>query len=107
MVQRLKVLSFKTVSPLFEMERDGAKPFTVRLFDYKDPRFRALSRIPYSDSPAYKYGFSDRDLWAVKITNPVTGESFTRRLIRWAYLPINPKWVIIYLSDLIPQEAKR
>jgi len=29
----MKILDFKTVSPLFEMERDGIKPFTIRLQD--------------------------------------------------------------------------
>lgn len=64
----MKILNWKSVSPLYEMERDGLKPFTTRKIDPKDKRFRALSQWQ-SDSK-----------WAIRITNPVTGESFVREI---------------------------
>jgi hypothetical protein len=63
-----KILEFKTVSPLFEMERDGKKYFTERLIDAKDSRFRALSQ--------WKHEYD----WLIRIVNPVTGESFVRHI---------------------------
>ena len=58
------------------MERDGIKPFTTRKVDYKDARFRALAQ--------WQPGWG----WAIRITNPATGESFIRELksvdyVRW------------------------
>jgi len=89
----MKVISFKTVSPLFEMERDGEKPFTTHRWDNKDSRFRALAQW----RPAYK--------WAIKIVNPQTGESFIRRLQDYNYirdpasrLLVKPEWIIIFLG---------
>lgn len=64
----MKIIDFKTISPLFEMERDGIKPFTERLIDYHDPRFRALAQ----------WG-PDKN-WAIRITNPNTGEQFVRQI---------------------------
>ena len=64
----MKILDFKIVSPLFEMERDGEKPFTIRRIDPKDKRFRALSHW----RPEYK--------WGIRITNPTTSESFIREI---------------------------
>lgn len=90
----MKVLDFKTVSPLFEMERDGEKPFIARKFDPRDSRFRALSQW----YPAYK--------WGLKITNPQTGESFIRKILDYeyirdqdTYLLVQPNWVIIFLGE--------
>lgn len=60
----MKILDFKTVSPLFEMERDGSKPFTTRMVMPKEAKHRALSQW----QPGYK--------WGIRITNPATGESF-------------------------------
>ena len=92
-----KVLEFKTISPLFEMCRDGEKPFDIRLYDPKDKRFRALSQLPYS----YQ-GTNSIKGWGVKFSNPSTGESFTRNLLHWKYLPVQPAWIIMYLGELIP-----
>ncbi len=64
-----KVIEFKTVSPLFEMERDGLRYFTERKIDNKDSRFRALAQ--------WKIG-SD---WFIKITNPATNEYFVRYIM--------------------------
>jgi len=69
----VKILEFKTVSPLFEMERDGIKPFTIRRID-KDSRFRALSQ------------WNCEREWGIKITNPATGEYFIRRIKNVSYL---------------------
>lgn len=80
---KLKILDFKTVSPLYEMERDGIKPFTVRLYDSKDKRFRALSQ--------WVAGCN----WAIRITNPATGESFIRKLKSVDYL----RWVDWDIAD--------
>ena len=91
----MRVLEFKTISPFFELCRDGQKPFDIRLRDPKDKRFRALSQLPYS--------YTGEDLikdCAIKFTNPVTRESFSRRLLRWEYLPVSPSWVIMYLGEI-------
>ena len=64
----MKILEFKTISPFFELCRDGQKPFDIRLRDPKDKRFRALSQLPYSNQ-----GEELVKNWAVKFTNPVTG----------------------------------
>lgn len=91
----MKVLEFKTVSPLFEMERDGIKPFTTRRVDIKDSRFRALSQ--------WQLGLD----WAIRIVNPSTGETFTRKLIEERYirdrdlLLVQPEWKILYLGELL------
>lgn len=92
----MREIKFKTVSPLFEMERDGIKPFTTRRWDSKDSRFRALSQW----RPAYK--------WAIRIVNPQTGESFTRELLDHHYIRnratmmlIKPEWVILYLGEKV------
>jgi len=91
----MKTLEFKTISPFFELCRDGKKPFDIRLRDPKDKRFRALSHLPYSYA-----GESLIIGWAVKFINPATGESFTRSLERWEYLPVAPSWVIMYLGAM-------
>ena len=70
----MKILDFKTVSPRFEMERDGEKPFTVRKIEKEDKRQRALSQ------------WQPRFAWLVRITNPATGESFLRRIVAVSYL---------------------
>jgi hypothetical protein len=70
----MKILDFKSVSPLFEMERDGDKPFTTRKIDQKDKRFRALSQWHLGEN------------WGIRITNPATGESFVREIVVVSYL---------------------
>ena len=98
----MKIIDFKSVSPLFEQERDGDKPFNIRKVDNKDVRFKALSQW----SP-------ERD-WGLRITNPQTSESFIRRIINVSYLwyydcsgDIKPglqgiyDWRIITMGELI------
>ena len=70
----MKILDFKTVSPLFEMERDGEKPFIVRKIEKDDKRQRALSH--------WWHGWD----WVARITNPATGENFMRRIVAVSYL---------------------
>jgi len=92
----MKILDFKTVSPLFEMERDGIKPFTTRLADWKDNRFRAIQQC------------CDENRIAIRITNPVDGENFTREFTGWWYVrrydiggaseEIKPTWIMIFLG---------
>jgi len=79
----MKTLDFKTVSPLYEMERDGIKPFTERLYDYTDSRFRALSQ------------WNERCNWAIRIENPDTGESFVRLIQSVDYL----RWVDWHIAS--------
>jgi hypothetical protein len=74
MTKEMKILEFKTVSPLFEMERDGIKPFTTRRIEDKDKRHRALSHW----QPEYK--------WGIRIVNLATQESFIREIIAVSYL---------------------
>ena len=61
------IVDFKTVSPLFEMERDGVKPFTTQQLDFDDPRREHL--WPHL-----------HDYPIIRITNPATGESFERQV---------------------------
>ena len=75
-------ITFKSVSPLFEMERNYQKPFTVRQVDLTDERFASL-----------RMGHAQR----ITIQNPDTGEAFTRPITGWAYI-INPQWAIIYFG---------
>ena len=70
----MKILNFKSVSPLFEMERNGEKPFTTRKVDSKDKRFRALSQW----QPQFK--------WGIRLINPATGENFIREIVAVSYL---------------------
>ena len=99
----MKVLDFKTVSPLFEMERDGVKPFTIRRIEKDDKRQRALSQWQLSWN------------WRARITNPATGESFIRQIIAVSYLryfdlsqddiwkrqAVFYEWRIIVLGDIV------
>lgn len=93
----MKTLEFKTISPFFELCRDGKKPFDIRLQDNHDARFRALSQK--------RFVYPLRN-WAIKFTNPATGESFIRELKGWDYMedkehiPFQPNWIIMYLGDL-------
>jgi hypothetical protein len=90
----MKILEFKTISPFFELCRDGKKPFDIRLFDYHDKRFRSLSQ---------------RWVENIKFINPVTGESYTRKLKDWRYIQdtdhkfIKPYWIIMYLGKVVPE----
>jgi len=102
----MKILEFKTVSPLFEMERDGAKPFTIRKVEYNDMRHRALSQW----NPEYK--------WAIKIINPATGDNFVREIAAVSYLRyfdlreadywkrfgMLTDWRIILLGELLAED---
>uniref|UniRef100_A0A6M3LPC5 Uncharacterized protein n=1 Tax=viral metagenome TaxID=1070528 RepID=A0A6M3LPC5_9ZZZZ len=99
MTKRITVLDFKTVDPLFSQERDGIKPFTERLVDSKDSRFRIISKweegLPLS----------------IRITNLATGENFTRKLIGKRFMRnhelgidfkyMEPNWLILYLGDKV------
>jgi hypothetical protein len=110
---KARVIEFKSVSPLFEMERDGTKPFTTRLVDYQDPRFRAL--VQWRPDCLYDPG---KLPWYIKETNPATGEYFYRELIDVIEMPEPEftapehnaaykqlrKWLILYLGKGIKEE---
>ena len=98
----MKVLNFKSIEPFFSQERDGEKPFTTRRIDPKDKRFRALSQWKSYSS------------WAMRITNPGTGESFVRTILgidRLRYLDHKrgsgvfyesiEGWLLIILGDKV------
>lgn len=95
----MKLIDFKSVSPLFEMERDGEKPFTTRKIDPHDKRFRALSQ------------WNRDSQWSIRITNPATGESFVRKIKAISYLQYwNPSkrctlvfydWKIIIMGEMV------
>lgn len=93
----MKVLDFKTVSPFFEQCRDGEKPFDFRKWDAKDSRFRALSQVRFQTEIG----------WAIRFTNPRSGESFCRQLLAWDYirdtqgLLLQPEWIILFLGDIV------
>jgi hypothetical protein len=79
------VVNFKTVSPLFEMERDGIKPFTTRLLPVTDERFLHLYGC-LSCHPEMEH-----ELF-ITITNPETRESFTRNVIDATEVPHTEDW---------------
>lgn len=101
----MKIIDFKTVSPLFEMERDGIKPFTTRLVDRKDKRFRALSQ------------WKREKQWYLRITNPTTGETFCRKLVNVSYFSyrdfseyksgglgyfrFDDKWLLLMMGEIV------
>lgn len=98
----MKLLDFKTVSPLFEMERDGIKPFTTRKIERDDKRQRALGMW----QPSYA--------WGARITNPATGENFIREIVAvsfvryfdsrqngWERHARFTDWRIIVLGDIV------
>jgi len=93
-----KILQFKSISPFFELCRDGKKPFDIRLHDPKDSRFRALHQVRY---------ITDLKGWVIRFINPVTGESFCRKLLGWDYMTdqyhtcFKPDWIIMYLGELV------
>ncbi len=90
----MKIIDFKTVSPLFEMERDGIKSFTERLIDLQDNRFKSII-----------YGsFQVSKEWGIRITNPATGENFTRQFDGWERLWVlghKTDWMAIFLGKLV------
>jgi hypothetical protein len=71
----MEILDFETVSPLFEMERDGIKPFTCRMWNGRDKRFEILEDVSMQGM-----GYGIIGECAIHITNPITGESFVRML---------------------------
>lgn len=100
----MEILDFKSISPFFELCRDGKKPFDVRLFDGKDARFRALAQFLFS-------GLRPEG-WAIRFRNPATGERFDRKLEYCDWLrhspwpatqrePVKPRWMIMYLGELV------
>ncbi len=66
------VLEFKSVSPFFELCRDGIKNWDARLVDPDDERFYKLAIWKLTDR--------DHLLW-VKFTNPLTKEHYTREVL--------------------------
>jgi hypothetical protein len=86
----MKIIEFKTVSPLFEMERDGIKPFTTRQLERGDKRWDLLMDVLYLGTGV-----------VIKITNPQTGESFTRPIKHVTYVAwTRSKWLNIHWKHL-------
>lgn len=106
----MMILPFETVSPLFEMEKSGEKPFTARRWDTWDCRFKALTKFR-QDKTSGRLAHSANSFPAIKITNPQTGESFMRRLLDWDWVrhpriaKSQPQWAILYLGERL-KEAK-
>lgn len=96
-----KILEFKTISPFYELCRDGKKPFDIRLVDNKDSRYKGLYQIRNMLKPCAEFQ------WAIRFINPSTNESFIRWLIDWNYLTnhehlcIEPSWAIMYLGGIV------
>lgn len=76
----MEIISFKTVPVLFEMERDGVKPFTVREADPRDERFQSL--------------FSG-EAKVIELVNTETGEKFQRRIRGCRNVPEANGWIVI------------
>lgn len=95
-----KFIDFKTVSPFFEWERDGIKPFTIRKVDTKDSRFKSLVRWAPGRAPGLP-------VYYIRITHATTGEYFYRKLKGVSPMPsanidgstVFFDWLIIYLGE--------
>lgn len=84
----METIEFKTVSPLFEMERDGIKPFTTRQWDTSDKRFNTVLDL-----------MDFRKEFKITFTNPITKETFTRIANVADWVPYTShRWVNIYFS---------
>lgn len=91
----MKTLEFKSMSPLFELARDGKKRFDIRLYDGEDERFKQLAE------------WDPADEWAIRLVNSATGESHTRELLVVDDLTdplgdkLEPRWLIFWFGDEI------
>ena len=81
------IVEFKTVSPLFEMERDGIKPFTTRKLDPMEERMFSVA--------AFLNGIPMR----IQITNPINYEGFERKVSHVSVIPhTRRQWLNIHWS---------
>ena len=102
---KFRILEFKSISPFFEQEKDGSKPFIVLQWHTKDSRFRALALW---DLACRRKGHKPD--WLIKLTNPATGEYFYCRLEDVVYFPGQTgqgpmnDWLILYLGKEIKEE---
>lgn len=102
---KFKVIEFKSISPFFEQERDGEKPFTVRQWHTNDTRFRALALW---DLACRRRGHKPD--WLIKLVNPATEEYFYRRLEDVVWFPGQTgkgplaNWLILYLGKEVKEE---
>ncbi len=89
----VKVLDFESVSPAFEMERSGEKPFTVWKIDFEDDRYKTiLDRLEHHTL---------RDDLIINTVNPATGDSFHRRLVGAEIIADCPMWMILRLGHAV------
>ena len=89
----MTTLPFKQFSPLYEMAKSGEMPFTVRKVDYLDSRFAILEQ-------RMERAYIGDDI-AICITNPATGDTFTRKLKAIEHVRLSPDWLILYLDELV------
>ena len=89
----MRVIDFKTVQPFFDQERDGRKPFTTRLVDWKDPRYIYLLNL--------LQGQVQEKETSIRITNPKTHERFQRRLVGMQWQPGTETWLNLQLGEVV------
>lgn len=113
----MKEYTFKSIEPFFSLAVNQLKTFDIRLFDYHDPRHRALVQ--------FRPG---RD-WRLRFVNPATKEFFVAQISAVDYVreppssptklmvpmaghiehmaisqpgePVKPRWLVIYFDQLI------
>jgi len=81
---KIREVTFKSISPFYEWEKSGDKPFTFRKIDMGDRRFYDLGK------------FTATSRLTIKIINPANGESFERKVTGVEYLKRCPNWMVIY-----------
>lgn len=78
-----RVITFKAYPYFFKLHRDGQMPFTLRLFNPDEMRFKYLEE--------------DWRLCSIKIRNTETSEWLLRRVKRYEHVPrYMGNWVIIH-----------
>ena len=89
----MKVVEFKSYPYHWNLTKEGKKPFDLRFYDNKDPRFRALAQW----KPTW-------DNWLIKLINTETGEYLYYKLddLRWEQP--SDGWVTIMLGKEIKEE---
>lgn len=91
---RHEIVGFKSWDKIFQKEKSGRKPNTLRLHDEKDERFIKLKE------------WHDKEVFGqIIIENKTTGEIFTRQVKDVTYFD---KWVIIsWENDTLPHPKGR
>jgi hypothetical protein len=88
-----KVIEFKSFPYYWDRTREGKKPFDLRLVDFKDSRFQALSR--------WRRNFKR---WLICLVNTGTGERLYFKIAEVRWHEPSDLWVTIMLGEEIKEE---